>query len=107
MKKDNFDIPVPPTLADLEAQEIWKEQAGRKIKSKGRLIFLEQALLTLQRIKEMEESLRVDGLTISGGKVSHSNPLLRHLEKHLQILSKQWIALGLTREEVRLERFDI
>jgi hypothetical protein len=111
MKKadKDFDVPFPSSLVDPKGQEIWQAFAGKKIKSLGRLVMLERALLLLQRVKKTEGIIDQEGLCVPGEKMAHGHPLLKTLEKDLQILSRMWVVLGLNGEStvVGLEDFRI
>jgi len=108
MKKEkttDYDIPIPEGLTDSKARELWNVTAGKKIKGQGRLIMLEEALRTLQRVNKTQTVIDDEGLTVEGKDMAHCHPLLKILQKDLQILSKMWVSLGLNNEYSELEKW--
>jgi hypothetical protein len=104
--EDPLPLPVPEGLTDPKAILIWNEVTPKWFRSLAHRNSLEIALFTLQRANQMSTIINSEGFMIEGPKMAHSHPLLPHLQKHLALLNKQWIILGLNTELIHLEKFE-
>src|SRR5262245_10078625 len=98
--KDLLPPPAPEPPVDLSAssQALWKSLMGRQRRwSAGRLELLTQALRARDRLQQIEETLRAEGLVSVTKKtgMTHVNPLMKLEVELRRQLSSIWQVLGL------------
>ena len=90
------ELPPPPEhLSDL-SRGLWKKVVTRRF-SEGRLIMLEQALISLDRADQAREVIDREGLvsvTTRTG-VSHLHPAAKLERENRQLFMKAWKGIGL------------
>lgn len=93
------DAPDPPAHLSERAVALWRELAPAVATTTGRRELLRDALETLDRLAEIRDAIRADGLTQTtprSGSV-HAHQLLRYETQYRALFQRAWSALGLDR----------
>jgi phage terminase small subunit len=88
-------IPPPDSLSH-EARKIWERVETSRF-STGRLILLEQALLTLDRANQARAIIEREGLitVTKRSGVPHLHPAVKIEKENRHLFMKTWKAIGL------------
>jgi P27 family predicted phage terminase small subunit len=95
-RRRSTKVPPPECLSN-ESKKLWKKVVTHQF-SDGRLILLEQALLTLDRANEAKEIVNSEGLitTTKRSGVVHVHPAVKVERENRQLFIKAWKEMGLS-----------
>ena len=90
------ELPPPPEHLSDFSKGLWKKVMTHWF-SEGRLIMLEQALISLDRANQAREVIDRDGLVAVTTRtgVSHLHPAAKLERESRQLFMKAWKAIGL------------
>jgi phage terminase small subunit len=95
-KSKGRELPPPPEHLSDFSKGLWKKVMTHWF-SEGRLIMLEQALISLDRANQAREVIDRDGLVAVTTRtgVSHLHPAAKLERESRQLFMKVWKAIGL------------